>query len=297
MDAMTLLCNLHADGPATRELLRRAGYDSFEELLELSAEELARTLDSTVRFAQRFLREGASLAERCELSPFEAEERAPIERPERASTRPSPTPPRGPAPATRLGPDSIAGLDEDGCRHLARAGVTTIEELAEVSIRDLSRRGELRYAPLLELQCVARGMLSAHSAVRAPLPAPPPVPTPALVNVRPSPAGQPLEADVLEGLEGSTCLRLASAGITTVEALATAPVLELARRLFIPYPRLLDLQHLARRHRRTVITPSAPPVEVRPKPCGRVVSAARSHPPAFHSGPHRPEPPSGGPFA
>ena len=41
MDAMALLCNLHADGPSTLRSLREGGCASLDDLVTLSPEALA----------------------------------------------------------------------------------------------------------------------------------------------------------------------------------------------------------------------------------------------------------------
>ena len=41
MDAMALLCTLHADGPTTLRRLREAGCDSIERVLRLDPDRLA----------------------------------------------------------------------------------------------------------------------------------------------------------------------------------------------------------------------------------------------------------------
>jgi hypothetical protein len=64
MDTLALLCNLHADGPATLQKLRRAGIDSIGLLVRRGPLEIAASLDWNERAAERFLREAALLAER-----------------------------------------------------------------------------------------------------------------------------------------------------------------------------------------------------------------------------------------
>jgi len=66
MDALALLCNLHADGPFTLQRLRRSGCHSLDSLLELPAIQLSTHLDGSARTAERFLREAHLLAERLE---------------------------------------------------------------------------------------------------------------------------------------------------------------------------------------------------------------------------------------
>src|SRR5262245_23744500 len=64
MDTLALLCNLHADGPATLQRLRRAGCESLAALRRLDAGSLATVLEWNERAAERFLREAELLAQR-----------------------------------------------------------------------------------------------------------------------------------------------------------------------------------------------------------------------------------------
>ncbi len=64
MDTLALLCNLHADGPATLHKLRRAGCDSLRSLLRLGSAGLAVRLSWEDRVAERFLREAELLVAR-----------------------------------------------------------------------------------------------------------------------------------------------------------------------------------------------------------------------------------------
>src|SRR5262245_17448921 len=66
MDTLALLCNLHADGPATLQRLRRAGCESLAALRRLDAAGLAERLEWNLRTAERFLREARLLGERVE---------------------------------------------------------------------------------------------------------------------------------------------------------------------------------------------------------------------------------------
>ena len=64
MDTLALLCNLHADGPATLQRLRREGCESLDALLALEVPKLCQCLDWSEEFSQRFMREAVLLAER-----------------------------------------------------------------------------------------------------------------------------------------------------------------------------------------------------------------------------------------
>jgi hypothetical protein len=66
MDPLALLCNLHADGPATLQRLRRAGCESLVALRRWTPADLAQRLEWNQRAAERFLREAALLGARVE---------------------------------------------------------------------------------------------------------------------------------------------------------------------------------------------------------------------------------------
>src|SRR5256885_754613 len=64
MDALALLCTLHADGPVTLKRLRRAECSTLEAVIGLDVERLSAILGSTDAGARRFQREARSLATR-----------------------------------------------------------------------------------------------------------------------------------------------------------------------------------------------------------------------------------------
>lgn len=64
MDTLALLCNLHADGPATLRELQRIGCRSAQELVTIDAPALARALDSDEDYARWFREEADRLADR-----------------------------------------------------------------------------------------------------------------------------------------------------------------------------------------------------------------------------------------
>src|SRR5258705_2559481 len=64
MDAMALLCMLHADGPATLRNLRQAGCSSLESVETMEEERLSKLLGSPPASARRFAREARHLRER-----------------------------------------------------------------------------------------------------------------------------------------------------------------------------------------------------------------------------------------
>jgi len=64
MEALALLCTLHADGPSTLKRLRRGGCNSLRAVEGLPAEELAKLVGISASTARRFVREATNLRQR-----------------------------------------------------------------------------------------------------------------------------------------------------------------------------------------------------------------------------------------
>lgn len=204
MDTLALLCNLHADGPETLQLLRRAGWDTLAELEAVEAGELAGALSLTVDRAQRLQREALHLRERLEgadpapkaIRPARAEPATPppskqaaeLELPAREvlipraiarpaperSVAPPPAPAAAPAPVAAphrtgvrgaLVPGVIDGLDRETCERLADAGVADLAALAAALPLELSGATGIDYTRLLRLQFLARRAAPAQRAI------------------------------------------------------------------------------------------------------------------------------------
>ena len=67
MQALALLCTLHADGPATLRRLQSAGCKTLQELDAYEPDDLARLLDVPPSVARRLGREARSLADRLDI--------------------------------------------------------------------------------------------------------------------------------------------------------------------------------------------------------------------------------------
>ena len=78
MDALALLCTLHADGPATWRRLRESDCHALSDLARLQPAELAEILGGTLASAKRFLREARHLEERVGGNWLEHEEQRPV---------------------------------------------------------------------------------------------------------------------------------------------------------------------------------------------------------------------------
>lgn len=186
MKDLSLLCNLHAEGPATLTLLRRDGCESLSALLEYEPRDLARLLEWDDARAERFLREAAELGERLadgllepesvladdEAGEAEDEDAQEPELEEAAAPlrgvllawrsldeREPPAPPEGyvlprpPEPAgTALRALALEGLEPDLLRRLAEAGVRTAEELARRPPLELARALDLGLTRVLRLR-------------------------------------------------------------------------------------------------------------------------------------------------
>jgi hypothetical protein len=74
MDALALLCTLHADGPSTLQRLKAAGCSSLADLGKWEEERLIEMIESTPAAARRFRREARHLAERVGADWLEREE-------------------------------------------------------------------------------------------------------------------------------------------------------------------------------------------------------------------------------
>ena len=207
MDAMALLCNLQADGPATLRRLRKVGCQELADLERVGIFELADALGGDAAFAQRFVREGRALNQRFgpgSLEPEEAQVSAPsmARAPERIPTKPRslrepvtaesstqvtepemrrlvanrPVPRRIPAralpaqpPGTPLRAGLIEGLDADWTRDLIGQGILTLECLRDAPGLPLAKSLGRKYTELVDLQCFARRRLDQATRASATL--------------------------------------------------------------------------------------------------------------------------------
>jgi hypothetical protein len=213
MDAMALLCNMHADGPATIKVLRRAGLLSLSEIARAPHERIADLLGVSPAYARRFAREARLLGERMSESALDPEEHETLEL--RTVPEHPPTPELRSTPELRFEPEvrfeSSLEIDPKAAR---AAGGDMRPERSET---DRERR---------EMSAPAPG--SARARV---------VPM----------SGTRLAPGLIEGLDAAWCDRLIAQGVLTLETLVDAPLMRLARRLGVPLTSLMDLQMLAQR--------------------------------------------------
>jgi hypothetical protein len=216
MDTLALLCNLHADGPATLLCLRRAGFESLAALRRLEPANLARALDWNERTAERFLREATLLAARS--GDFDEEGAG--------------------EPGAAFELESTLVEELDGPTDEAEADESAPEDELEVD-----------EAPEAEEVAAVEGVEALLGAARELDRVAPPGEPGEFVIPRPLAARTDRRLDELEleGLTHGLRARLAGLGLRTLRELAEADELELARALDLGYTRVKRLGFLARR--------------------------------------------------
>ena len=208
MDALALLCNLHADGPLTLQRLRYAGCESLDSLVDLSPDVLAEVLEGEfdqVQTADRFQREAVLLAQRIDG------EAAPDDEPEDGAW------PEDEASSSSLGSLGLPDLAEVGPSAEAAADRSVSEVLAAWRSLDDST--------------------PPATPTRYEIPRPTQDP---LENRAIDEAG-------LEGLTPVLANRLAEIGVLSLRGLMNASSVELAEKLPLAFTRVKRLQLLARR--------------------------------------------------
>lgn len=265
MDALALLCNLHADGPATLQRLRRAGCDSLSALRRLDPAGLSEELGWNVRAAERFLREAALLGERMDEDGAAAGE---LEDPE-----------------FELESELVEELD-------GQDDESESEDDEDHDDDELATDEEPGFAPPAERVEAVLGTWRELDRV-----APPDEPT-EFVIPRPEPLPDRSLAEArLEGLPARLAARLHELGVHTVRELAGASALELARALPLGFTRLKHLQFLAARELERLPAPAA----ARPVEAARVPEVRRAYEPQRAYEPFEPPPAepfeTAGPFA
>jgi hypothetical protein len=274
MDAMALLCTLHADGPATLKRLRQAGWDSIDAVAKIDADRLAELLGTTPAAARRFAREAAHLCARLDTGLLEREPRnlereaRTVDREARNSerenravdtreTRPdgAPLPATSPMPARSANekPPALGFRDKRIVEQVLRAWREHDTEDAAARAADPARTtfdGEASRSR--HAHDAGAGDDGAAEAARAVHPeerrAEP-------LDAARTPPSDPPTDDVpsdlfpgaIDGLDQEACLRLRQGGIHDVEMLARADALAISKSLGIGYTRMSRLCALARR--------------------------------------------------
>jgi hypothetical protein len=212
MDTLALLCNLHADGPATLQRLRRAGCESLAALRRLDPLVLAERLEWNERMAERFLREAALLSGRVEPEEDDAE---------------------GEEPEFELESTLVEEIDDEaeGEEELEEDEEAEIEEEESVAFAPPPERVEAVLGAWRELDRVAPPSEPGEFVI----PRPPPAPDRELALL------------ALPGLTHGLRVRLAELGVRTLRELVGARELELARLLPLGFTRVKHLQFQAAR--------------------------------------------------
>jgi hypothetical protein len=284
MDAMALLCMLHADGPSTLKSLRQAGCSSLESIEGMEEERLSRLLGGPPAAARRFAREARHLRERLGAEHpgggiLDREESVVETLPPQLAAiadlgaldpRPKLEPVAGDfvdvdevmpvASSALLTPMTTSEVedplsDEDpssDCDPVEQALETwrtldredAPESVDAVSVHPVSVQSSARARPEYEF---GSELASAIRELAGSASAPETRGAPSIDGTRLVPGG-------LDGLDPELCLELAAAGLETVEALADSDPLRLSETLGIAYGKLWRLGCIARR----TLTPPTP---------------------------------------
>ncbi len=281
MDALALLCTLHADGPTTLKRLRELDCSALRGLYSLDLASLAWALESEQGSARRFLQEGLILLERIESEEFESGESP------QSQVQPAPAPSRRFEPEQAgsdvarsnssilpLGFVHAAAVNSEPkeSRQVHRAGPGTTRssgrpagyaagaQAPKSRPADLPRDLAAPVSDSLETPQPALPQVPAPSPPSDSVPATRPTlhqPQSVLAHARQDAAPKELESrarldpnlreGLIEGLDHEACRALASAGVVTLVELADCANLQLARRLGLPFAKLLELELLAQR--------------------------------------------------
>lgn len=217
MDALALLCTLHADGPATLKALRARGYSTITEFARLDGDRVAEDLGIRPAAARRLIREAKIIEQRIGLGDLEAEEAPPVAHRE---TGPPPELAIGDLPAPRA-----EALLDDGDRDL----VARVAESSEVDASP-AREPDRSVEPVEVTS--ERGLERVSEEIPAPTPS--------------SGAGV-LEVGALPGLDEAMIDDLRAAGVSTLAELGAAESLFLTRNLGVTFAQARRLRFLARR--------------------------------------------------
>jgi hypothetical protein len=253
MDALALLCNLHADGPSTLRRLRDHGFDQLESFEHLDAASTAGLLGCGTAAAERFLKEARLLAQRVDSdwidrdeSPGERDDEwlAHEGRPEAADTTDELDDELPAHCASKVG---LAAGERYAANGFHAASREEPEEPEEDAV--LEKAAEVEEPEDVHGEAIERvlGVWRQRDASE-PAPSPDHVLTPS-PRRGPEVVRTPLASAAIEGLGVGECDRLARAGVGTLEELVDSDALSLSRKCGLRYTVLLRLQFQARRAR------------------------------------------------
>jgi hypothetical protein len=243
MDAMALLCNMHADGPATIKLLRRAGLLSLSDVSRAPHERIADLLGVSPAYARRFAREARLLGERMGDGALDPEENATPEVRADSSTLELAfdVPPKldvhAPAKLAFDAPSRHAGADATPPIEPRSSFAPPLRSSFAPPLKDRVERAHAEPAHDGYVGHTRHDQRAEHA------------PSAGSGRARVVPiSGTRLAPGVVDGLDATWCDRLVAQGVLTLETLVDAPLMKLARRLGVPLTALMDLQMLAQRH-------------------------------------------------
>ena len=254
MDALALLCSLHADGPSTLKSLRQAGCGSLESIESMPEERLSRVLGGPPAVARRFVREARNLRERLDPVLLDREEGhvdppldAVVERPAEPIE----------APRDPMADVLEAWRARDEIEAAAPPAPEPAEALEHVDEEAPPR--PVRARPEFEFGAeIVAAMRELESTVTPEGPIASAVPEEVLSARR---TEEPLVAGLsalFEGEENELVLRLGEEGVGDLRELTDDDVLELSRRLGFGYTRILRVVQLARRAVTEPVEPATP---------------------------------------
>ena len=256
MDAMALLCTLHADGPATLKRLRQAGCATIEALERLGAERVAELLGCTPASARRLQGEAARLRARLDGTPI-ADAHALDEVP-------------APLPSTGFTPEPPP-VDARSSHSAEEPGESLAVELPAREKRLVQRVVEAWRHRDSEDALIS----PANDGFDAPRSARPEERGEELAVVPQAELGAALHAGDLDGLDAQLVATFATAGIQTLDRLASSDPVVLARQLpGVGFSRLSRLVSLAKRAQGPARGPAR--VFATPLPCTDTAKISRS---------------------
>ncbi len=154
MDALALLCNLHADGPLSLRRLRESGIRTLADLRGAAEETLVALLSFSAAQVRRISVEAELLEARLANEPIET-----VFEPVTSEAAPPPV-----ASDRPLRAGEIEGLDAKLVERLVQEGVRTYRALVELVGLSLARRVGVSYTRLLDVAYRIRTKLLALPA-------------------------------------------------------------------------------------------------------------------------------------
>ncbi|MFN0006413.1 MAG: hypothetical protein ACKVXR_00785 [Planctomycetota bacterium] len=255
MDALALLCTLHADGPSTLKNLRQAGCESLQAIESMEEDRLSKVLGGPPAVARRFAREARQLRERLDPGLLDREETPSVPAPLEAA---DPSDAHREARRDPMADVLEAWRDRDAAEPPQSTDSSPSEPLDthedDVPPRAVRARPEFEFSSDI---VAAMRDLATDIAPAEPIAKP-------LVG-----ASAPEDlACLFEGQALELAVRLGDEGIADLRELTDEDVLDLSKRLGFGYTRILRVVQIARR----ALTPGAEPAAA--APAGNAVATA-----------------------